>query len=187
MSLLNAKLNQFNLWFPRDFFPTDVMTNWKDVIKRNKLPYDRVDDFVNNCIQSVTFPSISVPVVTQQNGQYVISKKTGKELEPILNKEFTVTFKLSEGMYSYWIWFEVIENFLKYGDNIPFFNNANLTFMDNNGLSTINFQFKEIIPINVSSLDFNYARTLADFSTFTITFVYNRFEIVRDYSTRNSE
>ena len=47
-----------------------------------KLPYETLDDFMNQQIQQVTFPSTNLELATQQRGQYEIAYATGKELEP---------------------------------------------------------------------------------------------------------
>ena len=37
MSILNAKLNQYAIWFPQDFFYPEVRERWTPVVKRLKL------------------------------------------------------------------------------------------------------------------------------------------------------
>ena len=87
----------FTLWFPDGFFYPEVVNKWEPVIKRLKLPYQNLTDFMNSQILSVSYPSIDIGSSSQQQGQYEIQYTIGKELEPILTKDFNITFRLTEG------------------------------------------------------------------------------------------
>ena len=59
-----------------------------------RLPYQSIDDFMNSQIQTVTFPSANLETSTQQRGQYEVTYPGGKELEPLISKDLSITFKL---------------------------------------------------------------------------------------------
>jgi len=179
MPLMNAKLNQYAIWFPKDFFYPEIRERWTPVIKRLKLPYQSLEDFFNAAVQSTTFPEVLLNTVEQGQSQFKIKYRGGKELEPILDKSLTVTFKLSEGFITYWMLFEQIEYFLLYQETAPFWPSMYVSFLDHHGLELIVFEFQKIIPTGMSQFNVSYATVGADFNTFTLNLTYNRFKIIR--------
>jgi len=189
--ILNALNNQFVISFPPDLFYPELKEKWDPVVQRLKLPYESTTDFMNASIQSIEFPSIDLSNVEQQQSQFKIKYRPGKELEPIFDKNITITFKLSEGFISYWILFEQIEEFLKYKDTLPFWPPLYISFLDHHGFELLAFEFEKIIPKNLSKFNISFATTAADFNTFTMNINYNRFNIKnrlndRSYNVKNS-
>ena len=181
MPILNAKSNMFTIWFPPNFFYPSVVKNWEPIIKRLKLPYQTVEDFFNASIQSITIPPVDLNTVTQQQRQFEITYKGGKELEPVFEKTLDVTFKLAEGFITYWIIFDQIEEFLRYkdDDSAVFWPSMYVSFLDHHGFELVAFEFNKIVPTGLSSFDVSYATTAADFNTFNLGLAYNRFNIKR--------
>ncbi|MEG1142796.1 MAG: hypothetical protein RSE41_10220 [Clostridia bacterium] len=175
--ILNARSNQFQIHFPKTFFYPHVIEKWNPIIKSLKLPYDNIVDFMNSCIQSVSFPSISLPTMTQQESQYEINWRGGKELEALKDKNLNITFKLTESYISYWIIYDQIEYFLQYGDKMPWWPPMYLSFIDNAGFEMIRFQIKKIIPTALSELNLTYSQALTNFQTFNLSIKYNRFDV----------
>jgi len=176
--LLNALNNQFVIRFPKSFFYPEIHDKWTPVIKRLKLPYENLEDFMNAAVQSISFPSLSLETVAQQQQQFRIAYRPGKELEPLFDKNLTITFKLSEGFITYWILFEQIELFIKVFEvKDPFWDPMYVSFLDHHGFELVAFSFEKIVPIGLSQFDISYATTAADFNTFTLNLVYNRFKI----------
>jgi hypothetical protein len=179
MSILNAKLNQYVVWFPKNFFYKEIADRWLPEIKRLKLPYESVEDFFNATVQSMTFPEVVLKNVTQPQVMYNIMYRGGKELEPTLEKNITVTFKLTEGFITYWMLFEQIELYQTYGAAVPFWPSMYVTFLDHHGFELMTFEFQKIVPNTLSQLNLNYATVAADFNTFSLNFNYNRYKISR--------
>jgi len=177
MSLLNSKLNQFSIWFPKDFFYPEIRERWTPIVKRLKLQYQSLEDFFNASVQAVTFPEVTLAPIVQPQTMFQIRYRGGKELEPILDKNITVTFKLTEGFITYWMLFEQIEMFQKYSDSLPFWPSMYISFLDHHGYELVVFEFQKIIPIALSQFNVNYATVAADFNTFTLNLVYNRYKI----------
>jgi hypothetical protein len=181
MAIMNAKNNMFTIWFPPSFFYPSVRKKWEPVIKRLKLPYESIEDFFNASIQSVTIPALDLPTPTQQQSQFEVGYKGGKELEPTFQKTLDIVFKLSEGFITYWIIFEQIEEYLKYDnlENSVFWEPMYVSFLDMHGLELVAFEFNKIVPTGLSSFDVSYATTAADFNTFNLGLRYARFNIKR--------
>jgi len=179
MSILNAKLNQFSIWLPQDFFYPEIRARWTPVVKRLKLQYQSLEDFVNATIQSVTFPEVVLAPVIQPQTMFQIKYRGGKELEPILDKNLTITFKLTEGFITYWMLFDQIELFQRYSLRKPFWPSMYVSFFDHHGFELLSFEFQKIIPTSLSPFNVSYATVAADFNVFTLNVTYNRFKIAR--------
>ena len=179
MGILNAKNNMFTIWFPPDFFYPSVVANYTPVIKRMKLQYQTIEDFFNASIQSVTMPTIDLNTVAQQQRQFEISYKGGKEFEPVFDRTMDVTFKLSEGFVTYWIIFDQLEEYMRYKEDDVFWPAMYVSFLDHHGFELVVFEFEKIVPTGISPFEVSYATTAADFNTFTLSLKYNRFNIKR--------
>ena len=177
--ILNNLSNQFVISLQKGFFYPEIVKKWSPIVKRLKLPYESLEDFINACTQSISFPSVELPSVDQQQQQFKIAYRGGKELEAVLDKNLTLTFKLSEGFISYWILFEQIEKFVQYGDSLPFWPPLYVSFLDHHGFELVSFCFQKIIPTSLSAFDISYAQTTAEFNTFTMNLRYNRYIITR--------
>lgn len=177
--ILNAKSNMFTIWFPPNFFYPEVVERWTPIIKRLNLPYNTIEDFFNASIQSISMPQMDLSPVHQQQSQFDITYKGGKELEPIFEKTLDVTFKLSEGFITYWIIFEQIEKFMEYQEGNVFWPPMYVSFLDLHGHELVAFEFNKIIPTGLSQFDVSYATTAAEFNTFSLGLRYNRFKIKR--------
>lgn len=176
--LLNALNNQFVVQLQKNFFYPEIHQKWEPVVKRLKLPYENLEDFMNSSIQSISFPSLNLDLVEQQQQHFRIAYRPGKELEPLFDKNLTITFKLSEGFITYWILFEQIEKFVKiYETNKPFWDPMYVSFLDHHGFELVVFSFEKIVPLSLSQFDISYATTAAEFNTFTLSLRYNRFKI----------
>lgn len=179
MSILNAKSNLFVLQFPRNFFYPEIREKWTPVINRLQTPYSTIEDYVNACIQSISFPAINIDTVSQGQGQFKVHYRPGKELNPIFDRSLDITFKLSESYYSYWILFEQFEKYLSYNREHPiYWPSMHLLFLDHHGFNTITFKMTLVVPTGLSSLNLSYASIAADYNTFTLNVKYNDFEIL---------
>jgi hypothetical protein len=79
--ILNALNNQFVVQFPKNFFYPEIHTRWTPIVKRLKLPYESIEDFINASVQNITFPSVELPMVEQTQRQYQIAYRGGKGIE----------------------------------------------------------------------------------------------------------
>ena len=179
--VLNNKPQMFSVWFPEGFFFKEVTDKWTVHIQKMKLPYNTVTDFMNAQIQKITYPTIDIGSSTQQQGQFSIEYTIGKELEPILSKDFSITFKLTESYITYWIVFDQVRWYLEYikktkGKSV-FMDDINLSFLNDAGLTLLNFKYRYIIPKSVGQFDLSYTSQLARYASFDWGLHYNRMDI----------
>ena len=184
MSVLNNKPQMFTIEFPSNFWYKEVKKMWEPMVKRMKLPYDTLDDFMNQQIQQVTFPSTNLELATQQRGQYEIAYATGKELEPSIGKTLNITFKLTESYLSYWVIWHQVDSYLHYANDglgrekAPIYMEPiTIGFLTDAGLELIKFRFEQIIPTNIGELNLSYAATVASYNTFSWSLRFNYFDI----------
>lgn len=185
--VLNNKPQMFTIFFPSNFFYPEVVAKWQPIIERMRLPYTSVSEFMNQQIQSITFPGLNMDTATQQRNQYTVSYPGGKELEPIISKSLNITFKLTESYASYFIMWDQLDTYLHYAG--PDLENANklkkpcwlepisLAFLTDSGFQLTQYIFNEITPTSLSDLQLSYAAQVAQYNTFTFGLTYNRFEI----------
>lgn len=172
--VLNNRTQLFSFYFPSNYFFPEVNEKYEVYLKRMHLPFESCEDFINSCIQSVTFPNVNIPNATQQHGQYAMEYTSGKELDALVEKQLAITFKLTDSYLSYWIIRDQIEAYLKYGKikNI-FWNPLYLTFLSSAGYEINTFEFSQITPVSLSELELSYKAEIAQYNTFTLNVHYN--------------
>ena len=177
--LLNPLSQNFVIWLPANFFYSEVVKLWTPVFKRMFLPYLTIEDMFNSQITNLSFPSVNSNTVTQQNQNYQITKRSGRQLDQDMNKELTLTIKLSESYMTYFIARQQMDLYLKYGANQKalYFPPINVTILDEGGFENITYTYFQLTPTNLSDFDLSYAAKPGSFNTFTWGFKYNYFDI----------
>ncbi len=177
--LLNPLSQNFVIWFPANFFYSEVVKLWTPVFKRMFLPYLTIEDMFNSQITNLSFPSVNSNTVTQQNQNYQITKRSGRQLDQDMNKDLTLTIKLSESYMTYFIARQQMDLYLKYGANQKalYFPPINVTILDEGGFENITYTYFQLTPTNLSDFDLSYAAKPGSFNTFTWGFKYNYFDI----------
>lgn len=177
--LLNPLSQNFVIWLPANFFYSEVVKLWTPVFKRMFLPYLTIEDMFNSQITNFSFPSVASNAVTQQSQNYQITKRSGRQLDQDMNKEFTITIKLSESYMTYFIARQQMDLYLKYGANQKelYFPPINITILDEGGFENITYSYYQLTPTNLSDFDLSYAAKPGSFNTFTWGFKYNYFDI----------
>lgn len=185
--VLNNKPQMFTFYFPSDFWYPEVVEQWTPMVRRMKLPYETVEDFMNAQIQAVTFPSMNLDLAVQGRWQYEVAYYGGKELEPLIDKNLKITFKLTESYLSYWIVWHQIDTFLHYASEyrekkVCWLPPVKLGFLTDAGIQLLDFTFNEITPEGTSELNLSYAATVASYNTFTLSLRYNTFSVDKNYT-----
>jgi hypothetical protein len=62
----------------------------------------------------------------------------------------------------------------------PFINDLKLQIMDAEGIHLMSAVFEKPILNSISELELNMSSNVADFSTFTLNFYYNKFNIISE-------
>lgn len=173
--ILNNKSQMFAIYFGTDYFYPEINEKYSPIISRMKLPYLTIEDFMNSCIQDVVLPGINIDNAIQNIGQYEIEHTGGKELDAIIDKNIKINFKLTETYLTYWILYDQIELYLKYGKGRKglYWDPINITFLTDQGLELLTMEYREITPISLGDLNLTYKSTLTQFNTISLDLHYN--------------
>ena len=186
--ILNSKNNQFVFRFPKGFIFPEIEEKYNFYLKRLPTPFENITDYINNTVQSVTFPSVASDEVEQWVGRKVTvdGKNIGKnpqywrqslDLDRVIPKEFTVSMKAADGYINYWALFENYRHYLTITDTTDYVPDMNIIYLDRDGYELITIGFKEPLIKSISDVEMNYSQTAMEFRVFSMTFKYNRFDI----------
>lgn len=176
--VLNNLSQSLAIWFQPNFFYPIVQETWLPVLKRMGSPYMCIEDFMNGCLQSLDFPGLSAGEKTQQIGLYNVGKRPGKTADQLMEKKFTLTFKLSESYISYFIMRQQIEEFLSMSDvKDLYMAPLTVSLLDDFGFETMAYQYNQLSMTDISNISLSYAARLGQFNTFTTSFRFNYFDI----------
>ena len=177
--ILNARQNGFVFNLPKGFLSSKVITKYEGYVKRLPSPYDTLTDFINATIQSVNFPTLNAIDNVQQTrpGGFTQTYKSSTTIQNLVQRDFTVTFKLGEGFINYWILYENILEFLDFKNPEQYFQDFRLMMLDNEGVVMTTVHLQQPIVTSLSQVQLNYSSTTPQFTTFSVSFKCNYVDI----------
>lgn len=181
--ILNAKNNQFVFYFGPNFWCDEVKTKYAEFYKSLLLPYDNIEDYMMSTLQSINFPGIKIDPV-KQIGTYGRERnyKGSEQIKDTMEKKCTLTFRLSEGFMNYIIFYNNFVRFLDFKNKAQNDEMYTLGVLNNEGflVSTLKFYYPYITGISDLSLDYTSADNTMN--KFTVSFVYNDWDIFFNYN-----
>jgi hypothetical protein len=177
--LLNSRQNGFIFNFPKGFFSASLEEKYHAYVKRMPIPYDTLKDFMNATIQQVTFPTFQgIDHVEQTRpGGYRQNYKSSTNIQNLIRRDFTVTFKLGEGLINYWIIYESMVQFLDFQNEAQYLPDLGLRLLDHEGIIMASVEFQQPIYTSLSETQLNYSSTTPQFQTFSVGFRCNYVDI----------
>lgn len=177
--ILNVRQNGFIFTFPKGFILDSVVSKYESYVKRMPIPYDTVNDFINSTIQQVNFPTLRTIDTTEQirPGGFRQSYKSSTTLQNLIQRDFTVTFKLGEGFINYWILYENIIKFLDFQNPEQYLKDFRLMLLDNEGVIMASVLLQQPMFTSLSEIQLNYASSTPQFTTFSIGFKCNLVDV----------
>jgi hypothetical protein len=172
--LINPKLNSFYFNFPKGFFSERVTGKYEAYIKKQPIPFDNVQQYVNSTIQSINIPGLSIDSVEQV--RYLGKKANYKSSTPIqdlFSKDFTIGFKETDGFINYFIMLDTVLDFLNFGNPQIFIQDLPVRIMDSEGNVIVSLTFKEVIFTSFSEISFSYTANNPQFQSFSLGFKCN--------------
>ena len=180
--LLNSRSNLYNFKFPKGFIPNEVAEKYKPYL--NKLPGNLVEeplDFINYSIQGVSFPGLSFDPSEQNfNDGTSVYKRGAIPIQNMVDRQLTVTLQLLDGFINYWIMVDSLLWHYSRTNKKSYLDDLKLQLLDAEGLHVMSAVFEKPIMNSISELDLNMAQNIADFSTFDMTFYYNKFNLINE-------
>jgi hypothetical protein len=176
--VLSNLSQQFIVYFSPNYFYPEVQERWLPVIKKLSIPYTNVEDFINAQIQSFNLPAINMQTVNQQWGSYKTTKRGGYNMDQQMDKQLTLTIKLTEGYTSYFIMRQQIELYYQTIKTKPlYWSPIVVDILDDFGHAIITYEQEQITPESISDLNLTYAAKLGSYNTFTVGLRYNFFDM----------
>lgn len=177
--LLNSRQNGFIFNFPKGYFGLSLEEKYNEYVRRMPIPYDSLKDFMNSTIQQISFPTFqSIDHVEQvRPGGYRQNYKSATNIQNLIRRDFSVTFKLGEGFVNYWIMYEHMIDFLDFQNTNEYLPDLNLRLLDHEGTIMATVEFQQPIYTSLSEVQLNYSSTTPQFSTFSIGFRCNYVKI----------
>ena len=176
--LLNPKGNSFYFVFPKGFFPEIVVEKYMPYLKKQPIPYDTLQAYVNSTIQSITFPSMSIDTVDQIRplGKKVFYK-SGTPIQNMFTSDFTITFRAVDGFINYFIMLDTILYFLNFINPQLFIPDLPMRILDSEGNIVVSCTYQEVVLTSFSNIDLSYVSNSPQPTVFSIGFRYNYLDI----------
>lgn len=177
--ILNPRLNSFYFNFPKGFFSPRVVSKYEKYIKKQPIPFDDVQQYVNSTIQSIGVPGMSIDSVEQVRplGKKIIYK-SATPIQDLFSRDFTINFKHVDGFVNYFIMLDTILDFLNFDNKQLHIPTLPLRIMDNEGNVIVSVTFIEVIFTSFSNMDMNYTNNNPQVQSFSIGFKCNYMDVV---------
>ena len=180
--ILSSRNNLFNFKFPRKFIPKEV--NDKYLAYLNRMPGNVISesiDYVNLGVQGFSFPGIEFDPVTQQDNDGSVRYHRGAlPIQNTITREFTVEMQLFDGYINYWIMQDTLLYYYSKTEKKKYTPDLKLQILDAEGIHIMSAVFEKPILKKISELELNMSSNVAEFQTFTLDFVYNKFNIINE-------
>lgn len=193
--ILNSRFSNFLFNFPKGWIYPEIAEKYQTFFDRLPIPYRDATDFINYSVQSISWPAIEIDTPTQvttktrrdvmggniQNQPSDRTFKSGFDMALSAPKDFTVTFKTTEGFLNYWIMAEQLEQYISYSkQDQPFLPSVQLQILDHYGYLVMTRVYQNIIFKSISELDLSYSTNLPEYRTFSCGFMHNGFILKKE-------
>lgn len=178
MSILNSNSSNFIFNFPKGWWHKSVMDKYDPYVRRMPIPYETVEKYMAYAIQSVTFPTISMDIVTQtRNLGKRQDMKNSTPVQDLFNREVTITFKTTEGHINYFIMLENILCYLNFGHEEMYLDEMYFRALDAEGHVVTTVKYDKVFFKNLSEISLSYSDNNPDFKTFSVTLGFNTMSV----------
>lgn len=183
--ILNPKASSFYFNFPKGFFSDRVIQKYDPYIKKQPIPFDNVQQYVNSTIQSISFPGLNIDSVEQVRplGKK-ISYKSSTPIQDLFSNDIMINFKASDGFINYFIMLDTVLDFLNFANPEVFSQTMPLRIMDGEGNVVVSVTFDQVLFTSFSGLELNYTNNNPAYTSFSLGFTFNyldiKFEAERD-------
>lgn len=192
MLSLSPRYDLFRFQFPRDFIPTEISERYGKIIMEEFGTITSPIDYLNESIQGISFPGISdVNVTQQQHSSNELKRKSNKlNVEPKtdiiytstanpldkINKEFKVTFRMNQGLYNYFMLYEMLFHYickpiLREEEPVLY-----VEILDESGVVRSKIKYMDCHIDGIDGLDFSYNKIERDSGTFDVIFKFNNID-----------
>jgi hypothetical protein len=175
---LNSQASQFVFNLPSDFIPQEILNTYKPILEKNWVQYTNVIDYLNSTIKSVSFPGLTINTPEQRliRGKVRAYKPSTNIQDIVTSHDFTVTFRSVDADLNYWLTYDIFSK--HYLDVINLYINPfTITAVDIWRDAIYKINFREIIAISLSEINFDYSQQKTNAKDFTLNFKFNFVDI----------
>jgi hypothetical protein len=177
--LINPKSNSFYFNFPKGFFSERVTSKYEKYIKKQPIPFDTVQQYVNSTIQSISMPGLTIDSVDQvRNLGKKIAYKSATPVQDLFSKDITMNFRQTDGFMNYFVMLDTVLDFLNFENPQVHIQNLPLRILDNEGNVVISVTFQEVLFTSMTTFELNYTSNNPQFSAFSLGFKCNYIDIL---------
>ena len=200
MLSLSPRYDLFRFNLPKDFLPPEVEEKWTKYLNKEPGVMNRAIDYLNESIKGISFPGISdINIQQTQHSTNIIStsNRGGKagmgriNIEPNqnntyvgtsnpldkINREFTVTFRLNQGLHNYWMVYETIFWRIYKPDEYQALDNYYIDILNEEGTIVTRIKLDQCCIDGIEGLEFGYDKVERSAETFSVTFKFNNIDV----------
>ena len=192
MLSLSPRYDLFRFSFPKDFIPKTLEEKYERILSKDAGVITTPIDYLNESIKGINIPGISNIIIQQQQhsrndnprslGRINVEPKRDaiyqSSTNPLdnISQEFKVTFRLNQGLYNYFMMYEIIFHQIcktHNGGHIPV---LYIDLLDEDGVPTSRIEFFDVLIDGIDGLDFNFDKVEREDGTFDVTFKFSNID-----------
>lgn len=183
--ILNQQTHNYLLLFPKTFFDKYIYNYYDFFKKYMKIPYSTLDDYINSTIQNVEFPGWNMDLVEQYRMYGALQKfKNSTPVKDLMNKKFTITFKLSDAFFNYFILYHNAIKYLDFRNKNLYFDDFKILLLNNENYLVSIIELHKVIMTNMTSIKLQYSNMMHQHNTFNASFEFNDWDLIVKYNNK---
>lgn len=173
---LTTLSNQFVFTLPTDFLPAGVEAKYAPFLKKNRVVYANVLDYLSSTIKEVVFPASTYQFSSQVKKRKKIQHKAVENIYDTFTNELEVVFRSIDSNLNYFI---ILDALLDAKLDVDRQNDSDmfLFIVDRHKDVIMKVTFRSAMFKSLSDCKFSYAEQAGDDKTFTLGFAYNYLDI----------
>ena len=196
MLSLSPRYDQFRFVFPKDFIPEEIAEKYAELLNRDANVLRAPIDYLNESIQGITFPGVDsiLGQQTQHSSNPVVRRNSpglGRiNVEPALDvnyknpqnplslikREFTVTFRYNQGLYNYFMLYEILFHLMCKHIDEPCADVLYIDILNEEGVPVSRLSMAQVYMDAIDGLEFSYNKVERESGTFQVTFKFNNLD-----------
>lgn len=176
---LSSQNSQFVFGLSQTFVPEEITKKYQSYIDKTHNQYDDIQSYLNSTVKGISMPGLELPVV-EQTGIYSkkLSYRGSSPSNDTFSRELTITFKSVDSHINWLIMQEIAVWWYRNTDvkeihAPPFF----MAVLDWNRDAMFYVKFTSVTLKAVSEITLSYAEQSLEEKVFTVSFVFNWFDI----------
>lgn len=178
---MNINANNSNFYFelPKGFLYPEVDDMFKDSVKKltstTMLKYDTSLKYLNSTISGITIPGINTESVSQIIKKEPVQWKGGGFLHRGIDKEFDVTFSLTDGFINWMMLLVNMEYYLR--SDKEFFPDFYINILNSENYNIFTIRYSQVQMTDIPSQDLSWTNNTFDNKSFNLKFKFNQMEL----------